>query len=319
MKVGVVVGRFQVPMLTSAHMSLLEHAADQNDMLIVVVGTTMVRGDLHDPLPFDCVRINIEDRLLFNSNHVKLKILKLEDHPSDSTWNRNLDELITQNTSLEDDVTLYGGRDSFLKCYDGKFATANVIIHDDSSGTESRKIWQQKTIDVLNDEAWMDLDRFAAFNAGIIHGSSLLYPTSYQCVDILAHVDRKHIVLIRKPGCKQWQLPGGFVDVADKTLEEAALRELEEETKIRGTLAKYFTSHRIDDYRYMNRRDKVMTTLFEVPVNLTDVLNMRASDDAEEVDTFILQDVAETWDKQHILSGHHQMIKEWFKRCKSAN
>jgi ADP-ribose pyrophosphatase YjhB (NUDIX family) len=311
MRVGVIVGRFQVPSLTSGHRALLQHVLSQNELTIVVVGTTMVRGDTRDPLPFECVKRSIMDAISLEHQST---VQQLEDHPSDVTWCQRLDKIIARFVSPEDEVTLYGGRDSFLKCYSGAHSTEPVDFEDDSSGTKSRQVWQQKTASLVAHSAWpkADVARLEAFNAGIIHGTSLLYPTSYQCVDIVAHVNFDDIVMIRKPGCHQWQLPGGFVDVADGTLEDAALREFEEETRICATAAKYVTSRRISDYRYTGRRDQVMTALFEVPITAQQTSSMFASDDAEEIGLFAVSEIAAMRSAGDVMPGHAQMIKDWF-------
>ena len=66
----------------------------------------------------------------------------------------------------------------------------------------------------------------------------------------------------------KWRFPGGFVDPAkDETLEAAAVRELGEEMGQhpgKGTLA-YVGSTMVDDWRYRNEEDGIMTSLFLVP------------------------------------------------------
>ena len=313
LRIGVVVGRFQVPKLTSGHETLLRHVASVSDSIVVVIGRTVVRGDPHDPLPFECVNNNIRNFLLkLNKPFV---ISALYDHPSDATWSKNLDEII-KTIKLEDDVAvLHGSRDSFFKCYSGQFQTVDFEAADSSSGTKDRSMWQSKTgeaFDIL--ASGLRLTPAEAFNAGIIHGSSLLYPISYQCVDIIAHDDNCNIILIKKPGHDCYQLPGGFVDVNDETLEDAARRELQEETGIIANTVHYHISARIDDFRYRNRRDKIMTSLFIAPVTTIDFKYAKGSDDAEFVKISSTRLILKNELDLPVLSGHLAMIESWARR-----
>jgi len=63
------------------------------------------------------------------------------------------------------------------------------------------------------------------------------YPRPVVAVDIIVFSNEMHEVLLIKrknePFSGKWALPGGFMDM-NETLEEAANRELEEETGLRG-------------------------------------------------------------------------------------
>jgi bifunctional NMN adenylyltransferase/nudix hydrolase len=71
--------------------------------------------------------------------------------------------------------------------------------------------------------------------------------------------------MCRKPNRTHFQLPGGFFDpTKDKSLENTALRELFEETNVCADVIQYVGSYVIDDFRYKNEIDRIITTLFEV-------------------------------------------------------
>jgi 8-oxo-dGTP diphosphatase len=79
-----------------------------------------------------------------------------------------------------------------------------------------------------------------------------------------------------------WALPGGFLDM-DETLEEAALRELKEETGITGVELKQFHT-----FSKVNRdpRHRTITTVF---IGYADNdIALKAGDDAAKAQWFAL-------------------------------
>ena len=91
------------------------------------------------------------------------------------------------------------------------------------------------------------------------------YDTSFQTTDILVINHHKKEVLVgRKPTEDKFRLIGGFVDPSDLSLEEAARRELREEAGINLEVSnpKYQFSYRVDDKRYRDSQDKILTAVF---------------------------------------------------------
>jgi bifunctional NMN adenylyltransferase/nudix hydrolase len=313
--VGVIVGRFQVPRLTSGHLKLIDHVLEKSDKILIFVGKCHVRLDLRDPLPPDIVVSMITSTLEDRYSDVRdlFTVETISDESSNDYWSNKLDLQIEQLVQEADDVTLYGGRDSFLKSYTGSFCVENFESKDPSEGTKTRNEIQQAKIEHIKDIAG-SLNVHEAFRAGIIYAASLPFPTSYQCVDIIGFTDTSKIVLIRKKGSSVWQLPGGFVDVSDDNLLDAAKREFKEETNLIADNMNVITSKRIDDFRYRNRRDKIMTVLFETRLCDKELLYMKALDDAfdicaEKIRGVLSGDIP-------ILKDHKQMVEFWASNTK---
>ena len=96
------------------------------------------------------------------------------------------------------------------------------------------------------------------------------------------------LMLIKRkapPFRDHWAIPGGFLDLSKKeTIEDAAKRELKEETNIEGTFLEKFNVYSAVDRDPRTRVISVAHVAL-VPFNkLYD--NMRAGDDAKEIDLF---------------------------------
>lgn len=110
------------------------------------------------------------------------------------------------------------------------------------------------------------------------------YPTSFQAVDCLIfNDDCTQILLGKKPNQEKWRFIGGFVDPKDQSLEDAASRELNEEVKgiIAHRIPTYLGSFRVNDPRYENSEDKIMSAVFYVI--LDQWISLKGGDDIQEV------------------------------------
>jgi len=98
--------------------------------------------------------------------------------------------------------------------------------------------------------------------------------------------DQQYVLLIERkhpPFEGMWALPGGFLDM-DETLEEAALRELQEETGITGVKLEQFHT-----FSTVNRdpRHRTITTVFIGNADEKTV-SPEAGDDAAKAEWFAL-------------------------------
>ena len=102
----------------------------------------------------------------------------------------------------------------------------------------------------------------------------------------------QYILLARKKNQTLYRFVGGFVDPKDLSYEMAALREAREETGLVCHDVRYVTSQKINDPRYAEKEDKIITTIYAMCTQspLDDAV---ASDDIEEVKVFKFNDVTE--------------------------
>ncbi len=103
----------------------------------------------------------------------------------------------------------------------------------------------------------------------------------------------------------KWALPGGFIHL-DETLEEAALRELKEETGIEKVyLEQLYTFGAIN----RDPRERVVSVAYYALVNLSDH-NIQASTDASDAAWFPIDDLPDLpFDHDHIIESALKRLK----------
>lgn len=117
------------------------------------------------------------------------------------------------------------------------------------------------------------------------------YPRPAVTADIVIlkkATNQNFVLLIERkypPYAGMWALPGGFLNM-DETLEEAALRELQEETGITG-----IELQQLHTFSKVNRdpRHRTITTVFIGSANENSVT--KAGDDAAKVKWFNLNEL----------------------------
>lgn len=263
-KLGVVIGRFQIPWLHEGHKHLINFAQNQSDDLLVLIGTTKAMPSRKNPLDFPT------REMIVKKSFPEAIVAALPDHPSDTGWSERIDRFIEQNFPSHE-VALFGSRNSFIDYYCGKFPVVKVPGISVPSGTVIRQnISNGKRIN-------------RQFLAGLICAQNNRLPISYQTVDVavIRYEDRNVLMGKKRNDGGKCRFIGGFVDPKDMSLEGAALRELKEEAgPIDCHEMIYLGSIRISDYRYRFEDDKIITAFF-----LTYKLSGRemAGDDLDEL------------------------------------
>lgn len=245
MSTAVIIARFQTPYLHEGHLNLLNQVKAKHEKLLVVLGISPIKGSRKNPYDY-----YTREKMLKHADE-NLIVLPLSDHPSDTAWSRNLDDLL-KGTFPTEQFVLYGSRDSFIPFYSGKLETVELPEHGTHNATELRQQYAEKVLNSVD------------FRAGILYAYHNQYPKVYPTVDIAVFDENKQRILLGlKANSNKWRLIGGFCDPEDNQYEVAALRELQEECgPIKVDDLNYETSTKIDDWRYRSELDKIITTMF---------------------------------------------------------
>ena len=136
------------------------------------------------------------------------------------------------------------------------------------------------------------------------------YPHPAVTTDIVIFTirhDELKVLLIKRaasPYQGSWALPGGFVNL-DEDLEQAARRELEEETGVAGVyLEQLYTFGQPD----RDPRERVITVAYYALIP-SDKMHIRAASDAEAVAWFGIEEMPElAFDHADILEMAHERL-----------
>ncbi len=287
-------GRFQTHKLHEAHIGLIETALEYCDRVIVFVGGHPdIKHTSRNPLPYQ-----LREQMLYEAFSRQLEVYPLVDIHDDELWCISLDAEVHRITHDDDTVILFGGRDSFLDIYEGKFQLIFRYFHEgdnDPSGTEIRKELAENPI---NSED---------FRRGIIYASYNRWPIPHQVVDVaIFSPDYDKILLGRKKKESKWRLIGGFVDVDSKSLEENAIRESLEEANVHVNGLHYLGSFQVDDWRYRREVDKIMTVLYACTTTSKGI----AGDDIEEVNWFFTGMLLQPWFlERNVMEPHQNLVR----------
>jgi bifunctional NMN adenylyltransferase/nudix hydrolase len=237
-----------VPQLHDGHRWLFGEVSAASDRVVVLLGVSPVDGyTAENPLTF-----GQRQSMLQQADVAPFKdmvIMPLFDQRTNEEWSVQLDDLLL-HTYPQDDITLYGGRASFIDSYKGtlKVVKSSVCPVIPATGTQVRQAVKEANS--------------GAFYAGQIYALQRQFPRAFPTVDV-ALVKDDTVLMIQRVDSGHWCFPGGFVDPTDDSFELAAQRELMEEVGMHSEAGmQYLCTKRINDFRYRGRRDKIITTFF---------------------------------------------------------
>jgi len=293
--VGIIVARFQLHELHVAHKDLINSVRTNHQRVIIFLGLSPLKNTVNNPLEFKHRKAMIEE------DFKDVEVHYIDDNRDDVVWSKNIDKQIAKWLNPGQTATLYGSRDSFLKCYHGKYSTCELESEIFVSATEVRK-------KIIN-----SYPPTKDFRAGLIAATGLKYPTAYQTVDVAIINEKNEFLMVKKPGELKWRFVGGFSDPRSKSLEEDAKREVREETGVEIDEPEYIGSTLIDDWRFRKEIDKIKTAFFIAKYIYGSPVG---ADDVEVAGWVTLDDLI---NKDNIVPEHIDLIEMLVKKFIGTN
>lgn len=215
-----------------------------------VSGISPVPSTKRNPLDFELRKQMLEEA--FVGKNIIVSYVK--DMKYDESWSKQLDNRIVDLVSPNQSVKLYGGRDSFISHYTGKYPTEQLEpeVYLKMSGTE------------LRDQLKVKAESSDMFRAGVVWANENQFKHAIAAVGIaIFNDDYTKILLGRKKSETKYEFFGGFVEMEDKDYEATAKREVSEEAGgIEIGDLQYICSGKVNEWRYRNESDKVYTTIY---------------------------------------------------------
>ncbi len=304
----VLIGRFQP--LHSAHLEIIKRATALTDQLVVICGSAKQPRTYKNPFTFDERSRMIRAATAGLSMRVYVEP-NIDTIYNDQAWAVRVQGIVSKYRVLGGaGVGIIGHKkdeSSFYLDMFPQWGYENVEEIEPLSAVNIRDLYFKRdcnmkfikavvpetTFDFLNEfedtAEYEQIIRERQFVANYKKQyASLPYPPIFSTADSVV-IQSGHVLMIRRraePGKGLWALPGGYVNAnTDKSVEDAAIRELREETQIkvpapvlRGSIVRSKVFDAID----RSPRGRIITHAFHIQLPDGELPKVKGSDDAEK-------------------------------------
>lgn len=143
--------------------------------------------------------------------------------------------------------------------------------------------------------------------------ASLPYPPIFSTADAVV-ICSGHVLMVKRraePGKGLWALPGGYVNAnTDKSVEDAAIRELREETMIKvpaPVLRGSIVRSRVFDAIDRSPRGRIITHAFHIQLPDGELPKVKGNDDAEKARWVPIAEVA----SEECFEDHYEILQHF--------
>jgi len=319
-KVGVLIGRFQI--LHTEHVRLIEHALQNSEQLIILVGSSDIARDPKNPFTFEERKSVIKE--ITEIYDMPVSILPMHDYVYDNNkWLRDVSSIVSK-VALSNDITLFGCQKDNSTYYLEHFPQWNrnfITLENKISATTFRNAYFEDTeflnseISELPKETTTFLTKFKETEHYKYlvdwHEYNKVYQKRFETLPYVVPfltgdsivVCCGHVLLVKRkaiPGKGLWAMPGGFFNsgfifnedgylvetsAVDKTTTDTAIRELREETGLKVPEAVLRGSIvKSEEFADPNRslRWRIITKAVQIQLHDTSLPKVKGQDDAEK-------------------------------------
>jgi bifunctional NMN adenylyltransferase/nudix hydrolase len=303
----VLIGRFQP--LHNAHLEIIKRATALCDRLVIVTGSASQPRTYKNPF----TSLEREQMIKYATGGLSIQI-SVEANPdtiyNDQAWAVRVQTLVAKHTLPGDKVAVIGHKkddSSFYLDMFPQWGYENVEEIAPLSAVNIRDLYFKRNVNmefIRGVVPRTTFDFLASFTTRpeyeqIIRErefvetnkkqyASLPYPPIFSTADAVV-IQSGHVLMIKRraePGKGLWALPGGYVNAnTDKSVEDAAIRELREETMIkvpapvlRGSIVRSKVFDAVD----RSPRGRIITHAFHIQLPDGELPKVKGSDDAEK-------------------------------------
>lgn len=322
------IGRFSP--LHNAHRAILDKAFSISKNVIIIIGSASSPRTVRNPWSA-AERINMITATLSDNEKDRTSLLTISDYTyNDNLWFSTLQQKISDITNGSNNIAIIGFESDESSAYLKSFPQYTYISCPTSHkfhATNIRDLYFSYDVnykEMVPANVSMFLDTFTSTDAFSYLKKEKDYVDSYKeswrgapfppifvTVDTLV-VKSGHILVVERghnPGKGLLALPGGFVNQKEK-LQDAALRELKEETGIKISipdLRKSIVDSKVFDDPMRSSRGRVLSHSFFIDLGTGALPKVKGNDDARDAYWLPLSDFQNMEEK--FFEDHFHIIR----------
>lgn len=329
----VFIGRFQP--LHNAHLEIIKRATALTDQLVIVCGSSFQPRTYKNPFT------SFERELMIKEAARNLSLRVYIEHNTDTIYNDQAWAVRVQG--IVSKYRVLGGagvgiighkkdESSFYLDMFPQWKLEEVPMYEPLDATSIRDLYFRRdvnlnflksvvpatTLDFLEtfrvtpeyEQIIREREFIASYKKQY---ESLPYPPIFVTADAVV-IQSGHVLMIKRrsePGRGLWALPGGFVNAnTDKSVEDAAIRELREETGIKvpaPVLRGSIVRGRVFDAVNRSARGRTITHAFHIQLPDGDLPKVKGSDDAEKARWVPIAEVR----SEECFEDHYEIIQHF--------
>jgi bifunctional NMN adenylyltransferase/nudix hydrolase len=306
----VLIGRFQP--VHSAHVSLLQRAAELASQVIIIIGSDKQPRTYKNP--FTSAERELQIRSVIHQYIPTEVVTRIERNIdtiyNDTAWAARVQAIVSKHTATQTKIAIIGHTKDessyYLKMFP-QWEQEECPLFQPLSATDVRDLYFRRgnnlefLRNVVPESTFLQLRAFQispAFEQIIRERefiekhnkqyAGLMYPPIFMTVDAVV-VQSGHVLMIKRraePGKGLWAMPGGYVNAfGDKSLEDAMLRELDEETGIKvpeKVLRGNIRWSKLFDAIGRSPRGRIITNAYKIVLPDGPLPKVKGADDSEK-------------------------------------
>jgi len=328
----VLIGRFQP--IHNAHLEIIKRATALCDQLVIVTGSAAQPRTYKNPFT------SAERARMIKSAAGGLAMqISIESNPdtiyNDQAWAVRVQALVAKHTKPGDRVGIIGHKkddSSFYLDMFPQWGFENVELIEFLSAVNIRDLYFKRDVNMsfikgvvpestfnflVDFKSTPEYEQIIREREFVINYkkqyASLPYPPIFSTADAVV-IQSGHILLIKRraePGKGLWALPGGYVNAnTDKSVEDAAIRELREETLIKvpaPVLRGSIVRSKVFDAIGRSPRGRIITHAFHIQLPDGELPKVKGSDDAEKARWVPIAEVR----SEECFEDHYEIIQHF--------